>query len=434
MTESAHGVFGRRSSAHCRRSSSWTTTPLGTYGAESRSSRTVSATCCCGQSRTCPYTSGAARNRRPPPARTGPAAASPGSSGRRSTGPSGRAPGSRSAARAAPRARSRARSRASARSAATPGLRVRRPSSSNRHSSTASAPPAHSAKLVPATPSGPDAETGAQRRRALPATRVRRAARRVARRSARWRAARRRATPCRACPVATARCCGHRLLLGCARHLSSLPRLVERSENRRTASRPRCPVASSSPLFCPSRGSHSRFPGAGRVVGSLREARTEARAAREGRAGRRTDMGRTAGRSRRLYFGRGCTGRTRRSGNPGRRRTSIRVAPDDGAKAVRPRQPARGTGARRAPGVGEGRQVAGRAGVAGARADRRGRPVLAARRRAARAGRQVHRRRRRAGRPAATARPGTPPSPRTSPTSGSSATSPRRTAPPSAPE
>ncbi|CAM5704437.1 hypothetical protein SALBM217S_04748 [Streptomyces griseoloalbus] len=56
MTESDHGVFGRRSSAQS--SSSWTTTPFGTYGAESRSSRTVSATCCSGQSRTCPYTSG----------------------------------------------------------------------------------------------------------------------------------------------------------------------------------------------------------------------------------------------------------------------------------------------------------------------------------------------------------------------------------------
>src|SRR3954468_22564068 len=33
--------------------------------------------------------------------------------------------------------------------------RVSLPSASNRHSSTASAPPAHSAKLVPATPSGP---------------------------------------------------------------------------------------------------------------------------------------------------------------------------------------------------------------------------------------------------------------------------------------
>ncbi|CAM5503278.1 hypothetical protein SCYAM73S_04163 [Streptomyces cyaneofuscatus] len=48
--------LGRRSSTQS--SSSWTTTPLGTCGAESRSSRTVSATCCWGQSRTCPYTSG----------------------------------------------------------------------------------------------------------------------------------------------------------------------------------------------------------------------------------------------------------------------------------------------------------------------------------------------------------------------------------------
>ncbi len=56
MTVSAQGVLGLRSSAQS--SSSWTTTPLGTNGAESRSSRTVSATCWSGQSRTWPYTSG----------------------------------------------------------------------------------------------------------------------------------------------------------------------------------------------------------------------------------------------------------------------------------------------------------------------------------------------------------------------------------------
>ncbi len=57
-TVSAHGVFGRWSSYQS--SSSCTTTALGTYGAESRSSRTVSATSRSGQLRTAVLTASCA--------------------------------------------------------------------------------------------------------------------------------------------------------------------------------------------------------------------------------------------------------------------------------------------------------------------------------------------------------------------------------------
>ncbi len=127
--------------------------------------------------------------------------------------------------------------------------------------------PAHSAKLVPATPSGPTRYRAPNGIRA-PATRAgaalcagRRSARvrRVAPvwppRRAPWARRRRRAPPAR--PPARLRSTP-----------SGLPRLMERRGEGQLASRPRVPVMSFSPLFCPELGPHSRFPERARSLGT----------------------------------------------------------------------------------------------------------------------------------------------------------------------
>ncbi len=105
--------------------------------------------------------------------------------------------------------------------------------------------------------------------------------------------------------------CGHRLLLGCAGHLSA-SRGSWRDDGGRVSHGPcgsgRGPPVRRPPTVLPRarlaltfpRGRHGRFPEARPVVGyRVRHVQGRARA-REGRAGRRSDMGRTADRDRRV--------------------------------------------------------------------------------------------------------------------------------------
>jgi lipoprotein-anchoring transpeptidase ErfK/SrfK len=95
-------------------------------------------------------------------------------------------------------------------------------------------------------------------------------------------------------------------------------------------SRSRLPISSSSPLFCPELGSHSRFPGACPVVGNLvRHAQGRARRAGAALAAVLTWAGLLAG----------CTsepGGVGGLGKPPAPEDVIRIVPDDGDKAVRP--------------------------------------------------------------------------------------------------
>ena len=126
-----------------------------------------------------------------------------------------------------------------------------------------------------------------------------------------------------------------------------------------------------------------------------RDARTDTRAARRSRAGRRTDMGRAAGLGHGMHLAR--RGRNARQA-PFTRGHDPRLAGRRQQGRTARGGPA-GTGAGRAPGVGQGLQVPRRAGVPGAGPDRRGRHDLAAGRPQAGPGRQVLDRRGRARRP-----------------------------------
>lgn len=88
----------------------------------------------------------------------------------------------------------------------------------------------------------------------------------------------------------------------------------------------------SSPLFCPERGSHSRFPRAGPLVGShVKDAHRRARRAGAALAAVLTWAGLLAG----------CTSPPRIDealGKPPAPEDVIRVSPDDGSKGVRPDQ------------------------------------------------------------------------------------------------
>ncbi len=281
-----------------------------------------------------------------------------------------------------------------------------RPRPSKRHSSTASAPPAHSAKFVPATPSGP-VRKRAPAAPVFPARPARRAAARHAvRRSPRRRGARVRPRRPVSRPPPPARLRWTPV---------SLLRLVERraSDGRKDDGKGRAVVPTAAPrrvvlpTVLPTAWLALTFPQGVPVVTGECEARTWARTARGDRSGRRTDMGRTAGRGRRMHLG-------RRWHRLGHRRDARQTPVGRGRHPRHPpgreqggpaREEALGAGARRPAGVGAGRQVAGRAADRGPRPDLRGRAALGTGRRAAGPGRQVHRRRGRPGRPRPALRP-----------------------------
>ena len=244
----------------------------------------------------------------------------------------------------------------------------------------------------------------------------------------------------------------HCLLLGCARHLTAscgsigTARRERRRPGRGSPSRrpPHCsaqrrarthvsPGEAERPRASEARphpaGTHPTSPGP-LPRWDPRDARTDARAARRGRAGRRTDMGRAAGRAA------GCTshGADGMLGKPRSPEDTIRVSPDDGSKAVRPEE---GLRVRVPAGRLESVKVvksqdAQEFPVPGP--DRRGRHDLAAGRPQARPGRQVLGRRGRARRPWPPGGPARDVHDVRPRTSASSATSCRRTAPRSAPE